>query len=74
MTQRRWLLLLGGGAALGSRSAYSLIDTADRQAATLAVSAVVLTERTTAAGYVSAVLAAGTIAEAQTAAAPYLAL
>lgn len=56
------------------RSAYSLIDTADRQAATLAVSAVVLTERATAAGCVSAVLAAGTIAEAQAAAAPYLAL
>ena len=53
---------------------YNLIDTADRQAATLAISAVVLGERTLATTYIAAVLAATSAAAAQAAAAPYLAL
>ena len=54
------------------RDSYDLIDTADREAATLAVSVEVLTERTSADGYVSAVLAATTAADARSAASPYL--
>jgi len=53
---------------------YDLIDTADREAATLAISTVVLTERALAETYITAVLAAVTAAAAQTAADPYLAL
>jgi hypothetical protein len=56
------------------RGSYALIDTADRQAATLAVATVVEGERALAEGYILAVLAAPDATAAQLAAAPYLAL
>lgn len=55
------------------RGSYDLVDTADREAATLAISTVVLTERAAAEGYIGAVLAASSAADARAAAAPYLA-
>lgn len=54
------------------RGSYDLIDTADREAATLAVSIAVLTERASAEVYIAAVLAAVTAPDARVAAEPYL--
>jgi hypothetical protein len=56
------------------RGSYALTDTADRQAATLAVAVVVETERAAAEAYIISVLAATDVAAAQAAASPYLAL
>ena len=55
------------------RGNYALTDTADRQAATLAVATVVEGERGLAEGYILAVIAAPDATAAQLAAAPYLA-
>lgn len=54
------------------RGSYSLVDSADREAATLAISSVVLTERATAELAITGVLAATTAAAARAAAASYL--
>ena len=56
------------------RASYNLLNTADRESATLTVATVVLAERALAETYIIWVLAATTAAAAQTAAAPYLAM
>jgi|APSaa5957512535_1039671.scaffolds.fasta_scaffold33438_2 hypothetical protein len=54
------------------RGSYALIDTADRQAATLAIATAVETERASASSYISAVLASTGVDAAKAASAPYL--
>jgi len=54
------------------RGSYDLIDTADREAATLAIATVVLTERGVAESYIAAVLATTDSDAARAAALPYL--
>jgi len=54
------------------RGSYALIDTVDRQAATLAIATAVEIERASASSYISAVLAATDVDAAKAAAAPYL--
>ena len=55
------------------RGTYNIVNTADREAATLAIATVVITERANAEAYIQAVLAAVDETAAETAAAPYLA-